>query len=175
MNKNSMKVNFSRSTWSDLRPSSLLRVLWAAAVTSDLSEWFSRSRESQSICSVISPGEVQRFVWSQFKDGETRDVLMRTLCLESCTNKAGPVCPLAGLHREAERRDPGCGDSGVRMGVHPPHRHHRQHDACWSGWEVWSTQHWRPDHDHKRDESGGLTTQHLPEHHQGTPLLSAQA
>lgn len=82
-----------------------------------------------------------------------------------------PTCLLAGLHWEAEGGDPGCGDRGVGLGLHPPHGHHRQHDACWSGWEVWPTQHRRPDHDHQWDEPGGFTAQHLPEHHQGTLLL----
>ena len=78
---------------------------------------------------------------------------------------------ILGLHREAKRRDAGPGDRGVGLGLHPPNRHHRQHDARRAGGEVGPAEHRGPDHDHQRDESGGASPQHLPEHHQGgTPF-----
>lgn len=72
---------------------------------------------------------------------------------------------VSGVHREAERGDSGCGNRGVRLGLHPPHGHHRQPDARRTCGQVWKTEHRRSDHDRQRHQSGGPAALHLPEHH----------
>ena len=72
---------------------------------------------------------------------------------------------LSGLHREAERRNPGCGDCGVWLGVHLANGDHRQHDAWRPRREIGEAEYRGPDHVHKWHQPGGLASVHLPEHY----------
>lgn len=74
----------------------------------------------------------------------------------------------SGFDRESKGGDSGCSHCGEWVGLHPPHCHHCQHDACWTSWEVWTTEQWRSDHVDQWDQPGGTATVNLPEHHQGT-------
>lgn len=72
--------------------------------------------------------------------------------------------------REAEGRDAGCGDRGVRLGLHPAHRHlglHAEQQPCRP---LRQTQRGRSDHGRQRHQSGGPAARHLSGHHQGLDI-----
>ncbi len=72
--------------------------------------------------------------------------------------------------REAEGRDAGCGDRGVRLGLHPAHRHlglHAEQRPCRP---LRQTQRGRSDHGCQRHQSGGPAAHHLSGHHQGLDI-----
>ncbi|XP_032074746.1 amyloid-beta A4 precursor protein-binding family A member 3-like isoform X2 [Thamnophis elegans] len=68
---------------------------------------------------------------------------------------------------QTEGRDPGRGDRGIRLGIHPSHRGHCKPDAQGSSRAIRQAEHWRPHHVHQWNEPGGAAPRLVPEHHTG--------